>query len=152
MLRVSKLGDYATVVMGYLALHEERYHCATEVAARTGIAAPTVAKVLKRLLRGGLVRSVRGQGGGYRLARPATGISVADIVHALEGPLAVTECNLGPGICVQDSACAIRAGWRRINRAVAEALAGISLAELVRPVPGAAHGRQAATMSPHGAQ
>lgn len=133
MLRVSKLTDYATVVMGDLALHADGYHSAPDVAARTGIAPPTVAKVLKRLAHEGLLTSLRGPGGGYRLAGSAQSISVARIVRALEAPLGVTECGAGAGVCAQEKVCVIRPGWQRINQAVMSALESMTLADLTTP-------------------
>lgn len=135
MLRVNKLADYATVVMGDLATHPERHHSAAEIAARTGVAAPTVSKVLKRLAHAGLVRSVRGHGGGYRLAHAAGAISVAHIVRSFESPVGITECAATAGVCAQEAVCAIRPGWQRINRTILAALEGMTLADLATPQP-----------------
>ena len=145
MLRVSKLTDYATVVMGDLARDAGHYHSAPDIAGRTGIALPTVSKVLKRLAHAGLVASARGAGGGYRLADAPRTISVGRVVRAFESSLGVTECGAGAGVCAQESGCAIRPGWQRINQAVLAALDGMTVADLlhpahaapVRPVPGA---------------
>jgi FeS assembly SUF system regulator len=134
MLRVSKLTDYATVVMGHLALASDQVHSAAEVAHCTGIALPTTSKVLKALVRAGLLRSARGQGGGYSLARPAEQISVAQIVRSFEGPVGLTECGSSEGLCVQESVCSIRGNWQRINRLVLAALEAMSLADMIRPV------------------
>ncbi len=134
MLRLSKLTDYGIVVMTYLAREPERVHAANEVAAGTRISLPTVSKVLKLLSRGGLVLSCRGAKGGYRLARAAEAISVAEVIDAMEGPVAVTECSSAAGTCVQESHCSIRANWQRINDAIRVALHGVSLAEMVVPM------------------
>lgn len=133
MLRVSKLTDYATVVMGDLALHADGYHSAPDVAARTGIAPPTVSKVLKRLAHEGLLTSLRGPGGGYRLTGSAQSITVARIVRAFEAPVGITECGAGAGVCAQELVCLIRPGWQRINQAVMSALEGMTLADLTAP-------------------
>lgn len=138
MLRVSKLTDYATVVMGDLATYADGYHSAAEVAQRTGIALPTVSKVLKRLAHEGLLTSLRGQGGGYRLAREARRISVAQIVRSFEAPVGITECSAGAGVCAQESGCAIRPAWQRINEVVLGALERMTLAELARAAPSVA--------------
>ncbi|MGK2941829.1 MAG: SUF system Fe-S cluster assembly regulator [Immundisolibacter sp.] len=135
MLRVRKLTDYATVVMGHLAAASDTVHCASEVALCTGIALPTTSKVLKVLVRAGLLRSVRGQGGGYALARPAAEISVAQIVRSFEGPVGLTECGSGEGLCEQESVCSIRGNWQRINQMVLAALESMTLAEMIRPAP-----------------
>lgn len=134
MLRVSKLTDYATVVMGHLAVAAQRVHSAAEVAQCTGIALPTTSKVLKALARAGLLRSARGQGGGYILARPAAEISVAQIVRSFEGPVGLTECGSSEGLCMQESVCSIRGNWQRINQLVLAALEATTLADMIRPV------------------
>lgn len=135
MLRVSKLTDYATVVMGHLAATADQVHSASEVAQATGIALPTTSKVLKALVRAGLLRSARGQGGGYILARPAEQISVAQIVRSFEGPVGLTECGSSEGLCVQESVCSIRSNWQRINQLVLAALEAMTLADMIRPAP-----------------
>jgi FeS assembly SUF system regulator len=135
MLRVSKLTDYGTVVMTYLARESDRLHSVSEIAAEIRLAAPTVSKILKQLVREGLVISHRGVKGGYSLARRPQQISMVEIIDALEGPVGLTECGSAPGLCLQESLCSIRTNWQRINGAVREALAGVSLAEMAEPDP-----------------
>ena len=134
MLRMSKLTDYGTVVMTYLAGTPERLHAASEVAENIGVAAPTVSKVLKTLVRSGLVASHRGTKGGYALSRPAERITMAEIIGALEGPIGLTECASNPGRCVQETSCSVRGNWQRINLAIRKALEEVTLAEMVSPV------------------
>lgn len=134
MLRMSKLTDYGTVVMTYLAREPDRHHAASEIAACVYVATPTVSKILKMLGRAGLVASHRGTKGGYTLARPANEISVAEIINALEGPIGLTECSSSPGHCVQETSCSIRTNWQRINVAIRDALEGVTLAEMIEPV------------------
>lgn len=134
MLRVSRLTDYGTLAMTQMALHPERLFTATDLAAALGLGPPTLSKVLKRLGRHDLVRSVRGQHGGYALARPADGITLADIVDALEEqPFGLTECSAQAGICGLEGGCRIRSGWRRVNDVVRAALRDVTLADLVDP-------------------
>lgn len=136
MLRVTKLTDYATVVLTVLASAPEAVASASGMAERAGLEAPTVAKVLKPLAQAGLVEAFRGAAGGYRLARPAERISLIEIVEAMEGPLGMTECSLHTGHCGIEHSCGARANWRHINDVVADALRGISLADmLVTPSP-----------------
>jgi len=130
MLRVSKLTDYGTVAMTYLATDSGRLHSVSEIATEIRLAAPTVSKILKQLVHGGLVVSHRGAKGGYSLARPAAQISMLEIIDVLEGRVGLTECGSSPGLCVQESLCSIRTNWQRINGAVRDALAGVSLAEM----------------------
>lgn len=135
MLRVTKLTDYATVVLTVLAARPGQVLSAPELAEAAGLEAPTVAKLLKPLAAAGLVEGFRGANGGYRLARDATGISLVEIVEAMEGPLAMTECSEHAGQCGIERSCGVRANWRRINDVVADALRGVSLAQMLGPVP-----------------
>jgi FeS assembly SUF system regulator len=135
MLRLSKLADYGTVIMTFMARSEGEVHSAHDIAAQVGIAAPTVSKVLKMLARDELVISTRGSRGGYVLARPAAAITMAEIISAMEGaPLGLTECSTAPGSCVQESSCSIRTNWQRINQVIVRALEEVSLAEMTQPV------------------
>lgn len=135
MLRVTKLTDYATVVLTVLAARPDAVLSAAELAERAGLEAPTVSKVLKPLAQAGLVEGFRGVRGGYRLARPAGAITLFEIVEAMEGPLAMTECSLDHGECGISDQCGVRANWRRINDVVAGALRGVSLAQMLDGLP-----------------
>jgi FeS assembly SUF system regulator len=130
MLRLSKLTDYATVLLGYMARHRAEIHAAVEIAKATRIALPTVSKLLKLLARSGVVHSIRGAKGGYCLSSAPDQISVADIVQAIEGPIALTECSISDDYCDQSANCAIRGNWRVINKAMRTALESVSLADL----------------------
>jgi FeS assembly SUF system regulator len=135
MLRVTKLTDYASVVLTVLASDPAAVLSASELAERAGLEAPTVAKVLKPLAQAGLVEGFRGANGGYRLARDAAAISLVEIVEAMEGPLAMTECSVHAGQCGIESSCGVRANWRRINDVVADALRDVTLAQMLGPLP-----------------
>jgi FeS assembly SUF system regulator len=135
MLRITKQTDYGIVLLTHMASTPARQAAATELAHEAALPAPMVAKILKLLARAGLLQSHRGAAGGYSLARPPEEMSVADIITALEGPIAVTECTDGePGLCHQEASCPVRSNWNRINQAIREALEGISLAEMTHPV------------------
>lgn len=130
MLRLSKLADYAVVVLVRLA-QGEPVQTSPGIAAVTGLPEPTVAKVLKSLASGGLVTSQRGARGGYRLARPLASIAVADVVAAIDGPVHVTACVEGShASCEAERVCCCRGGWDQVNDAVMHALAAISLADI----------------------
>ncbi|MBV8972460.1 MAG: SUF system Fe-S cluster assembly regulator [Sphingomonadaceae bacterium] len=138
MLRLTNLADYAVVVMTAAARCDGDCLSAGAVAARTGIPVPTVAKVMGLLKRGGLLASSRGVAGGFRLARAAAAISVADIIEAVEGPIALTNCQHGPdhepvSACALEGSCAVRPHWRPINLAVRTALAAVTLGDLAAP-------------------
>ena len=137
MLRVTKLTDYATLVLTVLAARPGDVLSAPDLAEHAGLEAPTVAKVLKPLAQAGLVEGFRGANGGYRLARDPSAISLVEIVEAMEGPLGMTECSLHDGHCGIEQSCGVRANWRRINDVVADALRGVSLAEMLQPAPAA---------------
>jgi FeS assembly SUF system regulator len=130
MLRIGKLTDYATVLLGTLAQDAARLYPATALAESTGIAAPTTAKILKNLQRAGLVRSVRGLHGGYQLARDPNEISAAQILDALEGPVTLTDCSAGAGVCEIESTCRVSRTWQRLNLAIRRSLYDVTLAQL----------------------
>ena len=133
MLRVTKLTDYATVVLTVLAARPQVVLSAPDLAELAGLEAPTVAKVLKPLAQAGLVDGFRGANGGYRLARAAADISLVEIVEAMEGPLGMTECSLHAGQCGIEHSCGVRANWRRINDVVADVLRKVTLAQMLAP-------------------
>jgi len=130
MLRMSRLTDYATVLLAALADEPERVQTAASLAEQTRIAAPTVCKLLKQLQRAGLVTSTRGLRGGYQLARPAAQISAAAILDALEGPVALTDCSAGHGRCEIEDTCRVGRVWQRLNLAFRRSLYEVSLAQL----------------------
>jgi FeS assembly SUF system regulator len=130
MLRISRLTDYATVILASLARDDGQRRTATDIARGCHLAATTVSKLLKQLQRAGLVDSTRGLRGGYCLARPARQISAAAILDAMEGPLALTECATGHSQCDLQSTCSVGGSWQRINEAIRQSLHEITLAEL----------------------
>ena len=130
MLRISRLTDYATVLLAALASEPQRVQTAASLAELTHIAAPTVSKLLKQLQRAGLVISTRGLHGGYQLARPAAQISAAAILDALEGPVALTDCSAGHGQCEIEETCRVGRVWQRLNLAIRRALYEVTLAQL----------------------
>ena len=136
MLRISKLTDYATLLLGELARREGECLPTSLLAEKTRLEPPTVAKVLKTLARSDLVDSVRGVNGGYRLNLTADQISVASVVRAMEGPIALTECSLEPGLCSHEASCQLSGNWRRIGEAVERTLESLSLADLIDETPG----------------
>ena len=132
MIKISKLADYGIVLMTYFASSEEGdVLTARELAHNSKLPLPTVGKVLKSLSRGGLLMSHRGVKGGYSLARLPAAISVADMIRALDGPIALTECSsMAQNSCELETDCPARSNWQRINRAVATTLSNLSLAEI----------------------
>lgn len=133
MIRITKQTDYGIVLLTHLAADPERQYNAPELAAEARLPLPMVSKILKLLAREGLLGSHRGVKGGYSLARQPEAISMAEIIAALEGPIAITECISVEGDCSHEPLCPVRSNWRRINLAVRTALEGITLAEMTHP-------------------
>ncbi|MBA2709260.1 MAG: SUF system Fe-S cluster assembly regulator [Tatlockia sp.] len=133
MLRISKLADYGTVVMVYLAKRGETLCNARDIALKTHLSIPTVSKILKRLTAAGLLTSVRGVSGGYRLQRCASEISLGQIIFALEEQLGLTECSLHLNECSLQGVCHIQGNWRLISQAIETALDSVSLEVLSKP-------------------
>jgi len=134
MLKLSKLTDYAMVVMAHLARHPEKSSNARSIAEQTGIALPTTSKLLKRLAQYRLLVAQRGVKGGYRLILPASGISLLEIIQALEGQVALTECSHTERRCSVEKHCLIRDNWRKISAFFHGTLDRISVSDLIRPL------------------
>jgi len=134
---MSKLTDYGIVLMTRLAEHSQAgENCsARDLARETGLPLPVVSKILKLLSKNRLLKSQRGANGGYSLARSATDISVSEVIGAMEGPIAVTECMDTPGDCRQEPVCPVRHNWRKINNAISSVLDAITVADMLEPLP-----------------
>jgi len=130
MIRISRLTDYGIVLLSHMAAHPDQVHNANEAAAEAHLPLPTVSKLLRRLAKQGLLASHRGVKGGYGLARPPERISVAEVVAALEGPIALTACAGAPSDCEHERRCPVRSHWNLISLAVRQALESITLADL----------------------
>lgn len=132
MIKISRLADYATVLMSVLAKHGGCKACA-ELAQMTCIKLPTVRKVMKLLLEAGLVQSIQGSNGGYQLVQTADHIAVVDIIAAIDGVPAMTECAKVAAQCDQMQTCGLRGNWQRINQLVLNVLKQVSLADMLQP-------------------
>jgi FeS assembly SUF system regulator len=134
MIRLTKLADYGVVVMTHIAYQPDAVHAATDVAEDIHLPSPTVSKILGAMARAGLLTSHRGLNGGFQLARPATEITVGEIISAVEGPIAITDC-LGDdgGDCSLEALCPTRGHWQKINGAIKKALDEVTLDDLVQP-------------------
>ena len=132
MFRLNRLTDYAVVVMSQMAARGGEVRQAPRIAEETGVPLPTVAKILNALAKADLVLSHRGATGGYTLSRAAEEISVSAIIQALEGPIALTACvDSATESCESEGFCPMRGHWERVNRAIQQALEGVSLAEMM---------------------
>ncbi len=134
MLRLGKMTDYATVILSFMAKSQQQVHAALEISTATGIARPTVSKILKLLVKAKVLSSIRGAKGGYALVRAPDKITVAAVITALEGPISLTECSTTEHGCEQVSGCPIGNNWRLINQTVQQALESVTLADMLLPV------------------
>ena len=132
-MRFSRLSDYAVALMTHIARHPRQVHTAANLAAAISVPVPTVAKLLAKLRRNGLLASTRGVKGGYALVRPPAAISVTEIVAVLDGPIALTTCVRGS--CEIEGVCPSRLGVHRINLVIRKVLDEISLADIATPLP-----------------
>lgn len=149
MFRLNRLTDYAVVVMTQMANGGARVRTAPQIAEDTGVPLPTVAKVLNALARDGLIVSQRGAAGGYRLGAPPERITVAAIIQALEGPIALTACVDGQsGHCESEALCPMRGNWDRVNNAIRTALEGVTLEDMSTGLFFPAPGERAARPAP----
>ena len=147
-MRLSSMADYAVVVMSAAARHcgtcalveqvgqQRASVSAARLAEETGLPVPTVQKLVSKLTAAGRMRSSRGVGGGLRLARPPAAISLADIVEAVEGPIALAACmDHAKNDCTLESSCNVRGHWPRVNAALRGALAQVPLTQLAEECP-----------------
>src|SRR5690606_19076272 len=136
MIRINRETDYGVLILSLMAEDSKRRYNATWLAEQRGLPQPVVSKILKHLVRAGLLVSYRGAKGGYGLARPAREITIADIVSAMEGPIALTDCVEGADYsCQYSSQCVASTNWNRINKVVQKALEGITLEDMTEPLP-----------------
>ncbi|WP_025732064.1 SUF system Fe-S cluster assembly regulator [Carnimonas nigrificans] len=135
MLKLSKLSDYAAVVLAQIARQPQRPQAAPELAEEVHLPRPTVSKTLKMLHKAGLVESRRGVQGGYLLARSAEQIRVSDIIAAIEGPVAMTACSHSDNDCELAALCGVADNWQRVSLAMRQMLDSITLAHLAQREP-----------------
>jgi FeS assembly SUF system regulator len=143
MLKIGKMTDYAMLILCALAKEPETLMSASMLAERLHLSVPTVSKILKILGDSSLVVSQRGAEGGYRLSRDAARVSVADVIEAMEGGLAVTECCESTELCSLGSMCAMKDNWVKINGVIKSLLSRLSILDMVGPVSleGLLHGK-----------
>lgn len=136
MFRLNRLTDYGVVVLMQMAQAPARRVSATQLSEESGVPLPTVSKLLNQLARGGVIESTRGATGGYRLSAPAEEITIASVIQALEGPIALTACVEGAhDSCESELICPMRGNWEKVNGAIRRALAGVTLADMTVGFP-----------------
>ena len=136
MIKLSRLTDYAIVLLSQMAKEGKGIHAASILAEKTSLPLPTVSKVLKQLTKSGVLLAQRGASGGYRLAREPGAISVVSVIEAMDGPVAITECAgavvLESGSCCgMRETCLVRGNWSKVNVAIRAALETVSLADMI---------------------
>ena len=130
MIRITKITDYGFVLLAYMASRDlDQLHNAKDLSAASGLALPTVSKVLKILTQGRILKSHQGSKGGYSLARPASQITAVEIIEAVEGPVAITDCSSTKG-CERD--CQVSPSWQKVNHAIIGTLGSLTLAEMAK--------------------
>ncbi len=134
MIKISKLADYATVIMNFLSADPNNCFSASMIAESVHIAAPTVSKVLKLLNEAELVCSTRGIHGGYQLARAPELINVAQVIEAIDGRAGMTDCCRARDLCGNDAVCALRGNWQYISQMINDFLVNVSLADMAKPL------------------
>ena len=136
MIKISKMTDYGVVALTQIATARSDMLTSPEIALFTGLTVPTVAKLMRKLARAGVLVSHRGAHGGYSLASDPSEITIAEIVAALEGPIAVTACvDNSDDNCGVEQSCPMRGGWDRINRIILDTLETMTLADMMAPEP-----------------
>lgn len=135
MLKLSKMTDYAAVLMAHIARTPDQLFTATDIAEQVQIPKPTVSKALKMLQKSGLLVSLRGAQGGYGLARAPQQITASDIIDAIEGPFAMTECSQEDALCDLQDTCGVADNWQRVSLAMHQLLNSITLAQLAQKEP-----------------
>lgn len=130
MIRIAKLTEYAMLVLSQMAKDPSATLSATYVAELLNLSPPTISKILKMLAEAGFVQSIRGSDGGYHLIKPAKDISVADVIIAMEGGVAMTECCEISSLCHMDAGCSMRENWKKINKEVHAVLANYSVIDI----------------------
>ncbi|MDP6588587.1 MAG: SUF system Fe-S cluster assembly regulator [Alphaproteobacteria bacterium] len=138
MIRISRMADYGVVALSFMARDPQAFFSAATVAERTGVPLPSASKLLKLLVKGNVLVSRRGAAGGYGLARPPEAISVADLVVAVDGPIAIADCLEGGsgGVCDLEGFCAVRGPWQKVSDAIRVALEELTLADIAGSFPG----------------
>lgn len=136
MIKLGRLTDYAIVLLSQMAMEGKGVHAASDLAEKTSLPLPTTAKILKKLTKAGVLNAQRGVTGGYSLAREAAHISIATVVEAMDGPIAITDCTSTRSeddCCRIKNICPMRTNWHQVNRAIQTALQNVSLAEMLNP-------------------
>ena len=156
MIRVSRMADYGVVAMTHIARRADDLHTAASVAEATGVPLPSATKLLKLLAKHEILASQRGAHGGYMLKRRPADVSVADLIVAIDGPIALADCLQGEdSACGLEGFCSIRNPWQKVSDAIRVALEEVSLAEMIAatayvPPPGEPPPRSRAEVTRHG--
>lgn len=138
MIRISRMADYGVVALSYMASDSDTFYSAAVISERSGVPLPSASKLLKLLVKSGVLVSRRGAAGGYGLSRPPEAISVADLVIAVDGPIALADClqEESGSVCGLEGFCAVRGPWQKVSDAIRVALEEVTLADIAGSFPG----------------
>ena len=134
MLKIGKMTDYAMLVLSAMAKNPDAIMSAASIAEALGLSVPTVSKILKTLGDAGLVSSVRGAEGGYHLGKPAKDICITEVIEAMEGDLAMTECCESANNCTLGASCSMQDNWLKINQLIKSLLSRLSILDMAGPI------------------
>lgn len=152
MLKITRETDYAMLIMCEMALNSASQNesmSASQISGKTSISIPTVSKLLKLLVKSGILSSTRGPNGGYQLTKEAGQINVADIICAIEGPVSINNCATDEHECDRSQGCTLAPHWVRINDAVFRALSSVLLSDLMLPIAQRIHLTDHQNMAEH---
>ena len=136
MIKLSRLTDYAVTLLTQMVKEGKGVWSASDLGEKSGVPLPTVSKILKQLSKAGIVTAQRGAAGGYQLAQSSNDISIASIIEAMDGPIALTDCTEGGDQdCNIQMICPMSGNWNKVNQAVRHALEAVSLADMAVPSP-----------------
>ena len=132
MIKLSRLTDYSIVLLAQMALGGKGIYAASALADKTFLPLPTVSKILKQLTKAGILSAQRGAAGGYLLAQEPAQISIATLIEAMDGPIAITECTSHDDMdsCKVQSGCPVHGHWDKVNNAIRAALQAVTLADM----------------------
>lgn len=130
MIKIGKLADYALLITDYLALSKDSLCTTEELCKSTHLPVATVRKLLKKLVDAKIVNSYRGSNGGFRLSSSPKDISIANVIVAVEGPIAITECAISGGDCGLSKKCHLKGNWGILNKFFVDTLTNISIADM----------------------
>jgi FeS assembly SUF system regulator len=131
MIKIGKIADYALIIMAHMAANKGKLRNSNDIAEATHVAMPTVSKILKLLVGGGLLESVRGKNGGYLLNKSGNNISVVEVIEAIDGPISITDCVTELHDCGMKNLCGMQSGWQKVNVKIKNTLEDVKVSDFI---------------------